>query len=256
MNDAANNPPVAGREPGGANPLVELSVLTGGLAHEIRNSLSTMTVNLQLLDEDWGRIDASPADDAELAREALEVARRGRKRIGTLLVEARRLESILNDFLQFVNLRAMNLRVADLAQVVGDVAEFFRPQAESNGIALSLSTPDGPLPCRVDVNLIKQAILNLLLNAQQAMPEGGSLDIRVERAGTDAHIMVRDTGVGIEPENVSRVFEAYYSTRKAGTGLGLPTTRRIVEEHGGRVDVESTPRQGTVITICLPLNPN
>ncbi len=242
------------QQPQAASSIVELSALTGGLAHEIRNSLSTLTVNLQLLDEDWRAMEASTDDDAELARESLDVARRSRARLGTLLVEARRLESILNDFLQFVNRRELSLSGVDLTRLVQDVAEFFRPRAEANDIAMAVQAPGQPLWCRADVNLIKQAMLNLLINAQQAMENGGRLDIRMSSDGRHARIEVQDTGTGIAPENLSRVFEAYFSTRKAGTGLGLATTRRIVEEHGGRVDVHSAPGQGTSITIELPLH--
>lgn len=236
--------------PSRTEQIVELSAIAGGLAHEIRNSLSTFRMNLQLLEEDWRSVATSVTDSQEDTR---ETARRSQTRLIALLKESRRLESILEDFLHFVSERELKTEPCDLNELVGVLADFYRPQAEAHRIVLSVATARQPLVCEVDVNLIKQALLNLLINGQQSMAEGGKLTIEV--AAEDdrtARIDVIDTGPGIAPELHERIFEAYYSTKKGGTGLGLAMTRQIIREHGGRIHIHSQPPHGTCFTILLP----
>jgi|ERR1043166_7072173 signal transduction histidine kinase len=236
-------------EPALAEQLVELSALTGGLAHEIRNPLSTLKVNLQLLEEDWKLIE----ENAECGRDAQDVARRSRKRIATLLEESARLERILGDFLKYVGKRELKRAPHDLGALMRDLAEFYRPQAEHNQIELNVETPSEPVICEIDAQLVKQAVLNLLINGQQAMEDGGVLGLRVDGGQKEmARIDVRDHGPGIPPERQKHIFEAYYSTRKGGTGLGLATARQIVREHGGRIEVSSMPPGGATFSMFLP----
>ena len=236
--------------PNAVDQIVELSAVAGGLAHEIRNSLSTLRVNLQLLDEDWRRLQSS-GDPAPT--DAAETARRSCARIATLLKESTRLESTLEDFLQFVTKRELKARLFDLNDLIRELGDFYRPQAEAHCVELKVLPAQQPVVCRIDVNLMKQAVLNLMINAQQAMPDVGELTIQTS-ASTDgnARIDVIDTGPGIPPDQQERIFRAYHSTRKGGTGLGLATTRQIVREHGGRIHVHSTPPNGACFTILLP----
>jgi len=244
-----NPPPPNDPAPPLAEQLVELSALTGGLAHEIRNPLSTLKVNLQLLDEDWRKMESSD----EATGEVLDVARRSRKRIASLLEEADRLERILGDFLKYVGKRDLKRAPCDVAALTGDLADFYRPQAELHRIDLRVAAPDQPLVCDIDAHVIKQAILNLLINGQQAMPEGGALDLDVAPDGPKhVRIDVRDHGPGIPKDRQEHVFQAYYSTKKAGTGLGLATARQIIREHGGDIHVHSQPPNGSCFTILLP----
>jgi len=230
--------------------LVELSAIAGGLAHEVRNSLSTLRVNLQLLDEDWQKAESRSDNESTDVR---EVSRRSRGRIGTLLKESQRLESILDDFLQFANRRELKTQSCEVNRLIGELADFYRPQAQAHGIELSIVTQVRPLVCELDVNLIKQVILNLLINAQQAMADGGQITIQIGDAGDKtARIDIIDNGPGIPAAEQSRVFEAYFSTKKRGTGLGLSVTRQVVREHGGRIHVHSDPPHGTCFTILLP----
>ncbi len=234
-----------------ADQLIEVAAIAGGLAHEVRNALSTLRVGLQLLDEDWRDLDdadeASPSD-------VREAARRGRKRVETLLKESGRLETILNDFLEFVRKRELNLSTLDLNELAADVAEFFQPQAQRLKIAMSVDRCDSALVCRLDASLVKQALLNVLINAQQAMDNGGTLRIALslERDST-ARLDIIDSGPGIEPETLARIFEAYYSTKRGGSGLGLAMTRRIVRAHGGSVRAHSAPGEGTRFSFRFPL---
>jgi signal transduction histidine kinase len=234
-----------------AEQLVELSSLTGGLAHEIRNPLSTLKVNLQLLDEELRRI-----EEPEGARrcDPLEIARRSRTRIATLLRETDRLEQILQDFLRYVGRRDLTRFPYDLNDLIRELAEFYRPQARAGGIEFEVACTDAPLICRVDPTYLKQAVLNLLINAQQAMPDGGHM--RLAAIGVPparARIEVVDSGPGIPAPQRTTIFDAYYSTRPGGTGLGLANARRIVREHGGSIDVEDAAPHGARFVIALDL---
>lgn len=233
-----------------AQRVVDLSRLTSGLAHEIRNPLSTLKVNLQLLEEDWRQVEESQAEGQINPR---ETARRSRRRIATLLEETKRLETILDDFVQFVGKRRMKPVACDLSDLVTSLADFYRPQAETHHVGLHLKLSEEPILCLADVNLLKQAILNLLINAQQAMPGGGEIYLSTGCEGEFGRIEISDTGPGISPENQPHIFDAYFSTKKGGSGLGLATTQQIVQEHGGQIDVRSQPAQGAAFVIQLPL---
>ncbi len=224
------------------NPIQQLSQLTGGLAHEIRNPLSTLNVNLQLLAEDLRDLD-----------DATDNVRRSVLRIETMQNEVNRLRDILDGFIHFVAHHQLNLKTVDINKILADLIEFYEPQAASEGIRLMTSLSSEPLICIIDVDLIKQAWFNLFINAQQAMPEGGDLMVRTQAADGQARIDVADTGEGIGDEDVGRVFDAYFSTKKGGSGLGLAMTHRIISEHGGRISVESQEGEGSLFSITLPL---
>ena len=229
--------PASSRE---AEQLVELSHLAGGLAHEIRNPLSTINVNLKLLSED-------------LARRDDEDHRRWLLRLRGVQEEANRLRGILDDFLRFAGKVELTLETVDLRRLVGELTDFFTPQAEEVHVMLRTALPDQPVRCHVDANLLKQAMLNLMINATQAMASGGEMLIRLASHDAFARIEVIDTGPGIPADKLPNLFRAYYSTKAGGTGLGLPTTQRIVREHGGDIRVESEPGKGTRFILSLPL---
>jgi signal transduction histidine kinase len=223
----------------GQEHLAQVGKLVGGLAHEIKNPLSTMHLNLTLLNEDLREY-----DDEEHQRLS--------RRLERVNQEAERLRGILDDFLRFAGNVELQLRTADLNEVVGELADFFAPQAEAAHVLLRTSLSDSPVLCRVDVNLLKQAVLNLMINAVQAMDEGGELMLHVRRDGQVGVIEVVDTGGGIPEAVRAKMFDIYYSTKKDGSGLGLPTTRRIVHEHQGKLTVESEEGCGTRFRIELP----
>ncbi|MCE5279859.1 MAG: ATP-binding protein [Planctomycetaceae bacterium] len=226
----------------GHDHLVELGQLAGGLAHEIKNPLSTINVNLQLLAEDLAR--RGDEDDVRLFR-----------RLKHVQAEADRLRAILDDFLHYAGKLELHPSATDIRQVVDELTDFFAPQAEAARVTLRPPRPGEPILCDIDVNLIKQSLLNLMINAIQAMPDGGELILRVEAQKNRALIEVIDTGPGIPPETMGRIFDVYYSTKKHGTGLGLPTARRIIRAHGGSIRVDSEPGKGTRFLISLPLSP-
>ena len=224
----------------GRQRLIELGQLVGGLAHEIKNPLSTINVNLKLLSED-------------LARKDDEDHRRLSARLETVRTETGRITEILDDFLRFAGKYELTLADVDLRQVIEESVDFFTPQAEASHMLLRSALPDEPLACRIDQNLIKQALLNLMINAVQASESGDELLIRLSRQRREAVIEVIDTGCGMSPGDLQKVFQVYFSTKPRGSGLGLPTTRRIVLAHGGQINVESEPDTGTRFVIKLPL---
>ena len=235
--------------------LAELGSMTGGLAHEIKNPLSTVSLNAQLL--------AEQIQDADLPEEQRE---RLDRRLGALSREVDRLRGILTDFLQFAGRMKLDPRPADVVTVITELRDFFHPQCDTHGVVLRTQLPDRPVPVVMDVDLIKQALLNLMLNAVDAMahePPGGDergreLILRVE-ASDDTHddvcIHVIDTGPGIPSDQIARIFHPYVTHKSRGTGLGLPTARRIVEEHGGRLTAHSAPGRGSDFAVHLPRGP-
>ncbi len=229
--------------------------MTGGLAHEIKNPLSTIGLNAQLLRE--------AIVDAELAPEMRD---RLLARLDALSREAERLRGILTDFLQFAGQVKLDAQPRDLSGIVMEVADFFHPQCDQNRIVLRTQLADHPVMVRVDERLLKQALLNLMINATQAMEEQAAargtagteqpraeLIVRLVEAKNEARIHVIDTGPGIERSRLDEIFHPYVSLKSGGTGLGLPSARRIIEEHGGRLVAHSELGRGSDFVIHLPL---
>jgi signal transduction histidine kinase len=226
-----------------AERLAELGTLTGGLAHEIKNPLSTVLLNLQLLQEDL-----SPEDRANS---------RVASRLNLVERETARLRDILDDFLRYAGNLELDRQPVDLNLLVEELVDFFAPQAQVNKVHARWRPSPKPVVVSADPKLIKQAVLNLMLNAVQAMTEsnggrGGELILSASARDGQAVIDVIDTGRGINPEALASIFDAYYSTKKGGTGLGLAMARRIAEEHGGKISVTSEVGKGSDFQIHLP----
>jgi signal transduction histidine kinase len=219
----------------------QISQLAGGLAHEIRNPLSTLSLNLDLLAEDFR--------DAESPRD-----RRARQRIDRLKHEAQRLQDILESFLRFARIQDLQPAPTDLNAVVEEMCDFYEPQASTRGVVVRTQFDPGLPRVPLDADVFKQAVLNLMLNAEHAMPEGGELMLTTRRDGPWAVLDVTDTGVGMTDDVKARIFDPFYSTRKGGSGLGLPTTRNVVEGHGGSIEVLSVPDKGSRFTVRLPMS--
>jgi signal transduction histidine kinase len=235
-----------------AERLAELGSMTAGLAHEIKNPLSTVGLNAQLLAE--GLHDAEMRDDD---RERLL------RRLDSLSREAERLRAILTDFLQFAGRVKLDARPRDLVRIVNDLRDFFHPQCDQNRIVLRTKLPEQPVPVPVDESLFKQALLNLMINATQAMADGvvegddravarGELILQVDADDSEARVHVIDTGPGIEPDRLKQIFHPYVSHTTGGSGLGLSTARRIIEEHGGFIEAHSDVGRGSDFVIHLP----
>jgi two-component system sensor histidine kinase HydH len=219
----------------------ELAELAGGFIHEIKNHLSTFGLHLHLLAEDFEQ----PQTPRE--RKALD-------RIVKIQSECRRLTEVANDFLRFARLRELDRRPVSLADVVGQMLDFFAPTARAANIEIKTFLPSDLPPVSLDTDLFKQALLNLLLNAEQAMPEGGAITLLARRENGSVRLELIDTGVGMNAETLAKCFKPFHTSKPGGTGLGLPTTRRIVEMHGGRIAAQSEPGKGTQFTIWLPID--
>jgi len=242
-----------------AERLAEIGSMTSGLAHEIKNPLSTIGLNAQLLLEG---VEDLAIDDQERSRLV--------NRTKALRRETERLSGILQDFLQFAGQVVLDPRQADVNELVSELVDFYFPEAERQGVRLRADLYPQPLLARVDVKHVKQALLNLMLNATQAMAQsqgdGGvaarELILRTEPFRDDhdqsrsdcVRIHVIDTGPGIAPEVVEKIFQPYFTTKAGGSGLGLPTARRLIQEHAGRLEVHSEPGKGSDFMVVLPVD--
>jgi signal transduction histidine kinase len=232
-----------------AERLAELGSMTSGLAHEIKNPLSTVVLNAQLVQEEL----ADAGLDEEQANRLL-------RRTKALEREAVRLREILEDFLQFAGRMKLDPSEHDVRAIVDQLVDFFHPQCDQAGVLLRADLPEQPIMAKVDESLLKQALLNLMINAVQAMESApseqpGEMMVRLESDEDEIRIHVIDHGPGIEASRSDEVFHPYVSSKPGGTGLGLPTTRRIVEVHGGRIQLHSKPGAGSDFTIHLPKSP-
>lgn len=220
----------------------EIARLAGALAHEIKNPLSTIRLNMELLAEDL-EAGQTPA------------GRRAVKRIGVMQRECQRLQDLLDSFLNFAKVRRLNLLPTDWNAEIADALDFFQPEAQAAGVELvRYLDPDLPRVL-LDSESFRGALFNLLLNAKQAMPDGGQIVVRTSERGGRAVLDVIDTGCGIDDHTAAHMFEAFFSTKPGGSGLGLPTTAKIVEAHDGSIHVQSEVGRGTQFTIELPVPP-
>jgi len=232
--------------------LEELGKLTGELAHEIKNPLSTIKINLKLVGEELEN--SSSAESDKVAAEKINRSyTRALRKITVIQKETDRLEQILDGFLRYVDKTELNLASIDINELVSDMIDFYSPQAHSHSIMMRQGLYNEPLICKVDTDMLKQVILNLFINAQQAMSKGGELMIRTDRQKNDAIIQINDTGSGIDPDKLPHIFNTYYSSRPHGSGLGLPTAKKIIDAHNGTIKVDSEPQKGTSFTIKLPI---
>jgi two-component system, NtrC family, sensor histidine kinase HydH len=217
----------------------EVAALAGGLAHEVRNPLSTIGMLLELMGEDLAPAQ-SPRD------------RRLLTKVQTVQRECRRLEDILNAFLQFARAGELELADADLNELVREFIDFYKPEAREHSIEISPHLASDLPMVRVDRSLVRQMLINLALNAQQAMPAGGLLELQTQFGDGQVQLAIIDNGVGMDEATRSKMFQAFFSTRTGGSGLGLPTVRKIVEAHKGSISCESEPGRGTRFLITLP----
>ena len=238
-----NSPPVeATREQDPRRLIAELTELVGGLAHELRNPLSTMMVNLKLATEDLEDTDIHPEDARRRALLKLEVVKR----------EAERLQTLFDKFLNLTVSDGPDLAETDINAVVRGLVEFFEPSARNANVTIELALAPDPLVCSADEKLLRQALLNIVINGQQAMSDGGVLRISTDVRDNDVIIRVADTGTGVAREDRDRILRPFFSTKAGGNGLGLSITQRIISEHSGSLSFESEPGEGTTFTIRLP----
>jgi signal transduction histidine kinase len=218
--------------------LAALGQLTAGLAHELRNPLGTMKTSAELLSR-------KVAEENAVAREMA----------GFIASEVDRTNSLITRFLEFARPQHLKLETADVTNMLDSaIARFLREQKASGTDVTVFKnySPDVP-PFRFDAELMERVIANLLLNAAQASPPGGVVTVKTQLADSTVEISVIDRGSGIEPKNLENIFNPFFTTKPEGIGFGLAIISKIVDEHGGRITVESTPGEGSVFRIHLPL---
>ncbi len=219
--------------------LATVGRIAAQITHEIRNPLAAIGLNAELIADELG--------DAQ---------NEARRQLAAISAEVDRLSEITESYLRFVRMPRLKLEREDPAGIVSSAVEFARAELVQAGIELSLHAPPDLPDIAADENQLRQALLNLLRNAKEAMPGGGKIRVAVDvpRPGRLA-ISVSDTGGGIAPENVARLFEPFFSTKAKGTGLGLALVQQILNEHGGRVEVDSRPDRGTTFVLDFPALP-
>jgi len=217
-----------------------LTLLAAGVAHEIGNPLNSLNIHLQLIERAARKADC--ANQAEL-QESVEVAR----------AEVNRLDSIISQFLRAIRPTRPQLHPENVNAIVEETVRFFTPEIKDRDVVVEQELRSDLPSLELDRDQMKQAFYNVIKNSFEAMNARGILRIRTDR--DDSHVIIRftDTGGGITPENLSRVFEPYFTTKTRGTGLGLLIVRRIVREHGGELSIESSEGKGLTVTIRLPL---
>jgi two-component system, sporulation sensor kinase E len=244
-----------------------LTLLAASVAHEIGNPLNALHIHLQLMGRELrklreaassapggaARTGRSRAQTAALSGEALEIGNRLETYLGVAKGEITRLDYIVTQFLQAIRPTPPQLRAAPVNDVVEETLQLLRPELDNRGIQVETRLPRGLPMTPIDPGQMQQALVNLVKNAMQAMTRGGNLTLETGEGAGGVWVSVSDTGGGIPAEQLNRVFEPFYTTKKKGTGLGLMIVQRIVRQHGGRIEVESHVGRGTKFRLWLPL---
>jgi signal transduction histidine kinase len=210
--------------------------VTGGVAHEVKNPINAIVLHLQLLQNKLAQLDPD--------------TRRHMDIIGS---EIHRLDRVVQTLVDFMRARELHFVEVDFRRLLDDVALLAAPDAEQHGVTVERARWHEPLPVKVDLDFIKQALLNVVLNGIQAMPQGGRLSISAARKDDVVVAEIRDQGAGIPRDVQNKIFELYFTTKKDGNGIGLAQTYQILEWHYGSVDFESTEGVGTTFRFRLPL---
>jgi signal transduction histidine kinase len=210
--------------------------LTSGVAHEVKNPINAIVVHLEVLRQKLQEIDPDTKRHMDV--------------IGS---EIQRLDRVVQTLVDFTRPVELRLGEVDLRKLLDDVALLAAPEAERHGVIIVRDLPPEELPVSVDSDLVKQALLNVFINGVQAMPEGGTLTITATRSNGTATVDIRDQGHGIPAEVRDKIFNLYFTTKKSGSGIGLPMTYRIMQLHHGDVEFDSAENQGTTFHLTFPL---
>jgi PAS domain S-box-containing protein len=226
-----------------ADKLAALHTLSAGVAHELRNPLSAMDLNLHLLEEEL--------------RDRTSLPEQATRYLHVLNAECHRLSVILDNFMKFARPGSLGLHEVNVSALIDHIMALMQFEAEERKIRLA-RVVEGPLPAVLgDETAISQVLVNVVVNAFHAMPNGGLCRVGAEaRQANDTRwlvVSVKDTGIGIKKEELARVFEPFYTTKSSGTGLGLAIAYRIMEDHGGTIQVSSTPGIGTTVVLSFPV---
>jgi signal transduction histidine kinase len=220
--------------------LAAIGKMAAHVTHEIRNPLSSIGLNIELLEE-------------ELA--AGTVSGEAKGLLTSITREVQRLENLSEEYLRVARLPQPRMEADDLASTVRDIVQFAKPEMDRAGIEMALDIGEEVPPALFDESQIRQAIFNMMRNAREAMPDGGRIDVAVRADGMSVVVSIEDRGAGIPDDVRTRIFDAFFSTKGEGTGLGLAITRQIVEAHGGSIACDAREGGGTSFRILLPIAP-
>jgi signal transduction histidine kinase len=209
--------------------------LTRGVAHEVKNPINAIVLHLQLLRN-------------KLAQQEPDT----RRHMDIIDTEIRRLDRVVQTLVDFTRPRDLHLEEVDLRRLMEEVAQLAAPDAEQHGVTIQRHMPEQRLPIKVDMDLMKQALLNVVINGVQAMPQGGLLTISARRENSFVVAEIRDEGTGIPQDMHDKIFELYFTTKKEGSGIGLAQTYQILQWHYGSVDFESAEGTGTIFRLHIP----
>ncbi len=224
---------------GYSQKLAAFGRVLAGVAHEVKNPLNAMTIHLELLRQKLG--DAGVADPTVV------------RHLSVIRDEIGRLDQVMAGLMKVVRPEELRLQPVQLGPLIADVVRVIEPEARRAGVAIRVDGVRDLPDINADPGMLQQALVNLALNACQAMPDGGTLEFRCRpAAGRRVELAVSDTGVGIPPEHLERIFDLYFTTKAKGSGIGLSLVYRIVQLHEGEVAVESTPGRGTTFRLLLP----
>jgi signal transduction histidine kinase len=236
--------------------LAALGRLSAGVAHEVKNPLNAMMIHLELLRQQFATMargaERSRGGGAGVAAADEPSQTAALQHVDVIAGEIRRLDEVVQGFLKFSRPEDLKLQPVQLSSLLHEIVPIVKPEADRAGVTLSVECQDAP-DVNCDPAMLKQAFLNLALNACQAMPNGGTLRIRCERVrGRRVAITFSDDGVGISREDLQRIFNLYFTTKASGTGIGLSMVYRTVQMHDGEIEVQSTPGVGTTFRVLLP----
>jgi PAS domain S-box-containing protein len=241
-----------------------LTLLAASVAHEIGNPLNALHIHLQLMERELKKLSVGAAPSKVGARSRLqnfaaesdpaEVSRKLRQFLDVAKGEINRLDYIVTQFLQAIRPAPLQLKMVSLNEAVEKTLELLRPEIENRGVTVKIKLARNLTATPADATQLQQVLVNLVKNAMQAMTTGGTLTLQTGETGDDVWVSVADTGGGIPQEQINRIFEPFYTTKKTGTGLGLMIVQRIVRAHNGRIELESNAGRGTTFRIWLPLH--
>lgn len=221
--------------------ITALTMLAAGVAHELGNPLNSLTIHLQLLSRRLRKLNHKSSPELE---ELLDIAQG----------ELKRMDGIITQFLAAIRPSQPQLQLLHLSDLIHETLKVLKPELKKSNIRIELDLRTDLPPLLLDGDQIKQAFHNLIRNASQAMPKGGTLTITGTFNDYEIRLSFQDHGKGISAENLGNLFQPFFTTRKSGTGLGLLIVRRIIREHGGEIQIESKVTEGTRINIYLPLS--
>ncbi len=226
--------------PGKETKMAYIGTVAAGLAHEIRNPLNAIDFNIKMIQED---IEAGDWDETDIS-----------ERFSSTYKEIKHLERLVSDFLLYARKTVLQLGKTNLNFLIGTISQMLEEEARSNNVKIALNFSDDPIEIEADGEVLRQSLFNIAKNGLESMTEGGTLTFDVSQNITKDKVIIRisDEGIGISPHDLRKIFHLFYTTRRNGTGLGLPVAVSIIENHNGTLDVETEVGVGTTFVITLP----